>query len=74
MNRKVWEEQDCSNSFPDSPEAANLDLLNYLEQRDMWERHKNIDVPNFCVGSIIAVTRADQFAPQGWTRYCNFLI
>ena len=56
----VWEEQDCSQSFPKSPEEANLDLLNYLEQRDMWQRHQNLKVPKFCVGSIVAVTRADR--------------
>jgi len=65
----VWEEQDCSESFPASPNDANLDLLNYLEQRDMWERQQNLPLPNFCVGSIIAVTRADRYAPEGWTRY-----
>ena len=65
----VWEEQDCSESFPESPEAANLDLLNYLEQRDMWQRHQNLEVPKFCVGSIVAVTRADRFAPEGSTRF-----
>ena len=65
----VWEEQDCSESFPISPEAANLDLLNYLEQRDMWQRHQNLEVPKFCVGSIVAVTRADRFAPEGSTRF-----
>ena len=64
----VWEEQDCSQSFPESPEQANLDLLNYLEQRDMWQRHQNLKVPKFCVGSIVAITRADRFAPDGSTR------
>ena len=65
----VWEEQDCSESFPDSPEACNLDLLHYLEQRDMWERRRVLHIPKFCVGSIIAVTRADEYAPLGFSRY-----
>ena len=64
----VWEELDCSESFANSPEEANLDLVHYLEQRDMWQRMKVLQIPNFCVGSIIAVTRADRFSPKGFTR------
>merc|ERR1712062_249914 len=33
MRRPVWEEMDCSNGFPPTPEAANLTVLQYLEQR-----------------------------------------
>lgn len=69
FHRFVWEEQDCTESFPDSPEACNLDLLHYLEQRDMWERRRVLHIPKFCVGSIIAVTRADEYAPLGFSRY-----
>jgi len=72
--RMVWEEQDCAQSFPESPEAANLDLLNYLEQRDMWQRHQNLEIPKFCIGSIVAVTRADPYAPEGWTRFVGLCI
>lgn len=64
----VWEEQDCSESFPASPEEANLDLVHYLEQRDMWMRQRMLHIPKFCVGSIIAVTRGDMYAPDGFTR------
>lgn len=69
FHRFVWEEQDCTESFPDSPEACNLDLLHYLEQRDMWERRRVLHIPKFCVGSIIAVTGADEYAPLGFSRY-----
>ncbi|XP_002164420.3 large ribosomal subunit protein bL19m [Hydra vulgaris] len=72
--RYVWDEQDCSNSFPSTPEEARLDLLNFLEQRDMWMRRKNLKIPQFCVGSIIKVTRADRLAPEGWTRFVGICI
>lgn len=72
--RMVWEEQDCSESFPASPEEANLDLVHYLEQRDMWMRQRMLHIPKFCVGSIIAVTRGDMYAPDGFTRFVGLCI
>jgi len=72
--RLIWDEFDCSTTFPSSPEEAKLDLLQYLEQRDIWERRQNVAVPTFCVGSIIAVTRGDQYAPEGFTRFVGLCI
>lgn len=74
IRRKVWEEQDCSTSFPASPEEANLDLHQYIEQRDMWERQQILHIPKFCVGSIIAVTRADQWSETGISKFVGLCI
>jgi len=72
--RVVWEEQDCSTAFPASPEDANLDVLHYFEQKDMWERRRVLDIPKFCVGSIVAVTRGDQYSEEGFSRFVGLCI
>lgn len=72
--RIVWEEQDCSSSFPETPEQAKLDVRNFIEQRDMWERRKIMDIPKFCVGSIVAVTRADYFSEEGFSRFIGLCV
>lgn len=72
--RIVWEEQDCSQSFPSSPEVATLNVLHYLEQRDMWERRQVLHIPKFCVGSIVAVTRGDPWSEEGWSRFVGICV
>jgi len=72
--RIVWEEQDCSTSFPASPEDAGLDVMHYIEQRDMWERRKVLHIPKFCVGSIVAVTRGDKWSEEGFSKFVGICI
>ena len=74
VRRVIWEEQDCTESFPGSPEEANLDVRHYIEQRDMWERRKILNIPKFCIGSIIAVTRGDQWSDTGFSRFVGICI
>jgi len=74
MRRPVWEEMDCSNGFPPTPEAANLTTLQYLEQRDMWERRQVLHIPKFCVGSIVEVTLADEWMDEGWKKFIGLCI
>lgn len=67
--RFLWKECDqTQQEFPSSPEEAQVDVMTYLEQRDCYERIKRLQVPEFCVGSIVAVTRADPYVPRGKVR------
>lgn len=59
--------------FPQSPQAANTNLLTFLQQRDIYRRGKVLDVPDFCVGSIVAVTRADKNLPRGSGRFVGIV-
>eukprot|EP00794_Sanderia_malayensis_P000641 gene641-1309_t len=74
VERFLWEEKDWPNGFPDSPEEANTDVLTYLEQKDMFRRRQVIHMPKFCVGSIVAVTRAEPFSPKGSLRFVGICI
>ena len=72
--RFFWEEKEWENGFPETPEEAGTDLLNFLEQRDVYKRRQVIHIPEFCVGSIVAVTRADQYSPKGFSRFVGICI
>jgi len=74
VRRIAWEEHDCSETFPSSPERANLSVLHYLEQRDMWERRQVLHIPKFCIGSIVSVTRGDPWSEDGWSRFVGICI
>ena len=66
--RFIWKEKDYPTGFPSSPEEANTDVMTYLEQKDCYNRLKKLKMKDFCVGSIVAVTRADPYIPKGRVR------
>ncbi len=66
--RFIWKEQDWPEGFPSSPEEANVDIFTYLEQRDCYRRLKKMQFKEFCVGSFVEVTYADQYATGGYNR------
>ena len=66
--RFIWREKDWPNGFPDSPEEASTDVVTFLEQRDCYRRLQALGVKNFCVGSIVAVTRSDPLIAKGKVR------
>ena len=66
--RFIWKEQDWCEGFPASPEEANVDVFTYLEQRDCYRRLKKMQFKEFCVGSFVEVTYADQYATDGFNR------
>lgn len=45
-----------------------------LEREDMHRRRKNIQIPEFYVGSIMAVTVADKYAPGKTSRFVGLCI
>lgn len=45
-----------------------------LERRDMYKRRSTMEIPEFYVGSILAVTVADQHAPTRSTRFVGICI
>ena len=67
--RFIWKEKEWPEGFPDSAEEAKTDVLTYLEQKDCYDRLKKLNLKDFCVGSIVAVTRADPYIPKGKVRY-----
>lgn len=49
-------------------------VLERLERRDMFERRKQIIIPEFYVGSILAVTTSDPYAPNKVNRFVGICI
>jgi len=62
----LWDE---NGSFPETPQAAGTGLFKFLEQRDMHRRHKHLEIKPFTVGSILSVTRTDQYSPNGPVKF-----
>lgn len=60
--------------FPSSPEEMKTNLKDYLERRDMHLRRSQIDIPDFCAGSLMAVTRADPHSRSGESRFVGICI
>lgn len=60
--------------FPSSPAEANLSMYEYLKYRDCWLRKKNIIIPYFTVGSVIAVTASDPNQPKGFLRFVGMCL
>jgi len=72
--RLIWTEKDWPDGFPATPEEAETDIITYLTQKDIFRRKQVIDIPKFCVGSIVAVTRAEPFSPKGSLRFVGICI
>lgn len=72
--RFIWKEKDWPNGFPDSPEEASTDVVTFLEQRDCYHRLQALGVKDFCVGSIVAVTRSDPHIAKGKVRFVGICI
>ncbi|XP_071801258.1 large ribosomal subunit protein bL19m-like [Asterias amurensis] len=51
------------------PMGTRSKLLDYLERQDCYKRRKVIDIPEFYVGSIMAVTTADRYAKGKSNRF-----
>jgi large subunit ribosomal protein L19 len=49
-------------------------LKDYLERRDMHLRRSQIDIPEFCAGSLMAVTRVDPHSKSGESRFVGICI
>ncbi|KAI1278834.1 39S ribosomal protein L19, mitochondrial [Halotydeus destructor] len=58
---------------PDDPEFRHP-LMNKLEREDMLKRRQVLDVPEFYVGSILAVTVSDPDAPGKVSRFVGICI
>jgi len=67
--RFIWKEKNWPKGFPESPEEANTDVMTFLEQRDCYRRLQTLNVKDFCVGSIVAVTRSDPHVAKGQVRF-----
>ena len=67
--RFIWKEKNWPNGFPNSPKEANTDVMTYLEQKDCYQRLQKLNVKDFCVGSIVSVTRSDPYVPKGNVKY-----
>ena len=72
--RFIWKEQNWPKGFPSSPEEANVDVFTYLEQKDCFRRWKKMQFKEFCVGSFVEVTYADQYASGGSNRFRGICI
>ncbi|XP_069125108.1 large ribosomal subunit protein bL19m-like [Argopecten irradians] len=57
-----------------SPKANKDSLRDALERKDMLNRRRHIHLPEFHVGSILAVTAADHFAPNKTNRFVGICI
>ena len=60
--------------FPSSPEEMKTSLKDYLELSDMHLRRSQIDIPEFCAGSLMAVTRVDPHSKSGESRFVGICI
>ncbi|KAL5010587.1 hypothetical protein ScPMuIL_012892 [Solemya velum] len=49
-------------------------LTEYLERRDMYRRRSVMEIPEFYVGSIMAVTLADEYSPKKNSRFVGICI
>ena len=47
--------------------------MTFLEQRDCYRRLQTLKVKDFCVGSIVAVTRSDPHVAKGHVRFVCFM-
>lgn len=76
--RKVIDRREYRFAYPEflpDPEPKFRDRLREkLERRDMLARRNNVDFPEFYVGSIIAVTVADQNAEGKTSRFMGIVI
>ncbi|XP_020620175.1 39S ribosomal protein L19, mitochondrial-like [Orbicella faveolata] len=72
--RFIWKEKNWPKGFPDSPEEAKTDVMTFLEQRDCYRRLQTLKVKDFCVGSIVAVTRSDPHVAKGQVRFVGICI
>ena len=71
--RFIWKEKNWPKGFPESPEEANTDVMTFLEQRDCYRRLQALKVKEFCVGSLVAVTRSDPHVAKGHVRFVCFI-
>uniref|UniRef100_A0A2S2QHA5 Large ribosomal subunit protein bL19m n=1 Tax=Sipha flava TaxID=143950 RepID=A0A2S2QHA5_9HEMI len=60
--------------LPDPKMEWRNSLREKLERLDMIQRRKHIDIPEFYVGSILAVTSSNQHAPNKATRFVGICI
>ena len=67
--RFIWKEKNWPKGFPESPEEAHTDVMTFIEQRDCYRRLQTLQVKDFCVGSIVAVTRSDPHVAKGQVRF-----
>ncbi|XP_064594441.1 LOW QUALITY PROTEIN: large ribosomal subunit protein bL19m-like [Liolophura sinensis] len=67
--------RDVYPDFLPSPDWRIRDkLTEKLEREDMYRRRVNLDIPEFYVGSVMAVTVADQYAPGKKNRFLGICI
>ena len=60
--------------LPDPNPAHRNTLREKLERKDMLSRRSNIEIPEFYVGSIVAVTHSDAHAPGKTNRFLGICI
>ncbi|XP_054716413.1 39S ribosomal protein L19, mitochondrial-like [Uloborus diversus] len=64
--------------FPEFLPKAHFECRNKvceaLERQDMLSRRSKIDIPEFYVGSVLAVTATDPYAPSKETRFVGICI
>lgn len=60
--------------LPDPKFSFRNKLREKLERRDMLARRSNVEIPEFYVGSIVAVTHSDRHAPGKTNRFLGICI
>jgi large subunit ribosomal protein L19 len=60
--------------LPDPNPLHRNKIREKLERRDMLLRRSNIEIPEFYVGSIVAVTHSDKHAPGKKNRFLGICI
>ncbi|KAL4233570.1 mitochondrial 54S ribosomal protein YmL19 [Mactra antiquata] len=74
-SKEVSEFRDRLPEFLPNPNPEHRDRISeILERQDMVNRRRNIDIPEFYVGSILAVTIADKYAPGKDGRFVGICI
>ncbi|XP_033741056.1 39S ribosomal protein L19, mitochondrial-like [Pecten maximus] len=79
VDKAIKVPKDFTSVYPEflpnrSPESYRDNLRDALERKDMLKRRAHIHLPEFHVGSILAVTAADHFAPDKTNRFVGICI
>ncbi len=51
-----------------------MGLLDFLNWSDVTKRKTNAEIPDFCAGSIVSVTKSDPYSPSGESKFAGICI
>ena len=60
--------------IPSCSEEMKTNLMDFLERKDMYLRSRQLNIADFCAGSLMAVTRADPHSRSGESRFVGICI